>query len=137
MFFNATGIETSITPVIGGAYQQWHLPDGATARLGKGRIGDMAFSSDGHRFAVASDIGIWLYDVATSRELALLTGHTGGVNAVAFSSNSTKLASGSYDNTVKVWDVATGKISPPLRGIRVGSILLRFPRWNENCFRIL
>ena len=116
VIFDATGIETSITPVIGGAYQKWHLPDGATARLGKGRIGDVAFSPDGHRFAVASDIGIWLYDVATSRELALLTGHTRGINAVAFSPNSTKLASGSYDNTVKVWDVSTGENITTLEG---------------------
>ena len=116
VIFNATGIETSITPVIGGAYQQWHLPDGTTARLGKGRIGEVAFSPDGHRFAIASDIGIWLYDVATSRELALLTGHTRGINAVAFSPNSTKLASGSYDNTVKLWDVATGENIATLEG---------------------
>ena len=38
VIFNATGIETSITPVIGGAYQKWHLPNGAIARLGKGSI---------------------------------------------------------------------------------------------------
>ncbi len=120
VIFNATGIETSITPAIGGAYHKWNLPDGAIARLGKGRISGsdraVALSPDGQRFAVASDIGVWVYDVATSRELALLTGHTQGVNAVAFSPNSTKLASGSYDRTVKVWDVSTGKTITTLEG---------------------
>ncbi len=118
VIFNAAGIETSITPVIGSAYQKWHLPDGAIARLGKGRIGGgVAFSPDGQRFAVASDIGIWLYDdVATSRELALLTEHTGGVNAIAFSPDGTKIASGSYDQTIKLWDVATGGNITTLEG---------------------
>ena len=44
---------------------QWHLPDGAKARLGKGTIsGNIAHSPDGTRLAVASAIGIWLYDTA-------------------------------------------------------------------------
>ena len=113
VIFNATGIETPITPAIGGAYQKWNLPDGAIARLGKGSIGEMAFSPDGQRLAVASGIGVWLYDVATSRELALLTEHT-GVNAVAFSPDGTTIASGS--NTVKLWDVATGENIATLEG---------------------
>ena len=117
VIFNAAGIETSITPVIGGAYHKWNLPNGAIARLGKGRIGGgVAFSPDGQRFAVAGNIGIWLYDMATSRELALLTGHTGGVNAIAFSPDGTKIASGSDDRTVKVWDVATGGNIATLEG---------------------
>ena len=123
VIFNATGIETSITPVIGGAYQKWRLPNGAIARLGKGSIGGgdrvVAFSLDGH-FAVASDIGIWLYDVATSRELALLTGHTDGVNVVAFSPDGIAIASGSADRTVKFWDVATGENIATLEGHRGG-----------------
>ena len=121
VIFNATGIETPITPAIGGAYQKWHLPDGAIARLGKGSISGsdraVAFSPDGQRFAVASDIGVWVYDVAPSRELALLTGHTDGVNTVAFSRDGT-LASGSDDNTVKLWDVSTGENIATLEGHR-------------------
>ena len=56
---------------------QWHLPEGATARLGKGRIsGEIAYSPDGTRLAVAGSIGIWLYDAQTGEALDLLTGHT-------------------------------------------------------------
>ena len=76
------------------------LPAGAFARLGKGRIGEgdraVAYSPDGTRLAVASGIGIWLYDAHTGAEVALFTGAYGaGSSSVAFSPDGTRLASGS------------------------------------------
>jgi WD40 repeat protein len=38
-----------------------------------------------------------------------LTGHSGWVTAVAFSPDGKRLASGSWDQTVKFWDVRTGR----------------------------
>ena len=58
-------------------YTTWSLPDGAAARLGKGWLtGNLAFSPDGNRLAVAGLIGIWLYDARPGKvkELDLLTG---------------------------------------------------------------
>ena len=108
--FNAVGVGAPITPIRGGNYQGWHLPDGAIARLGKGAIGmgdrAVAFSPDGQRLAVASSTGIWLYDVATFRELDLLLltpMHYFAPLGVAFSPDGTILASGGG------WDQAVGR----------------------------
>ena len=92
-------------------YTTWGLPSGATARLGKGEItGNIAFSPDGTRLAVATSIGIWIYDVRTNKTkpIDLLIGHTESVTSIAFSPHSTILASGSDDGTVRLWDVITG-----------------------------
>jgi WD40 repeat protein len=49
-------------------------------------------------------------------------GHTGGVNAVAFSSDGERIISGSSDKTIQVWDTETGDlISGPFKG-HTGSV---------------
>ena len=101
-------------------YTRWGLPDGALARLGKGRIGlserSVAYSPDGTRIAVASGIGIWLYDAATKAEVSLLLGHAWPVSSVSFSLDGQTLASGSYDKTIRLWDVESGQELATLRG---------------------
>ncbi len=90
-------------------YTQWSLPEGAKMRLGKGRLsGNIAYSPDGTRLAVASEIGIWLYDATTHQEVALLTGHTSEVTSVAFSPDGQTIVSASYRGTILLWDAHTG-----------------------------
>ena len=48
--------------------------------------------------------------------LRLLTGHTGGVLAVAWSPDSTRLLTGGDDGTVRVWDARTGEPLHQLTG---------------------
>ncbi|KAG4442537.1 hypothetical protein IFR05_001949 [Cadophora sp. M221] len=49
--------------------------------------------------------------------LQVLEGHTGGVSSVAFSPDGKQIASGSYDETVRRWDAATGQqMLPALEG---------------------
>ena len=48
-----------------------------------------------------------LWDVTTGKELATLKGHTGKVFSVAFAADGKTLATGSVDQTVRLWFAAT------------------------------
>jgi len=85
------------------------LPEGAIARLGKGIINEIAYSPNGEYLAVAASVGIWIYDMETYQEVALLTGPTGPVSSVAFSPDGSTIVSGYDSGDILVWDVKTGK----------------------------
>ena len=90
---------------------QWHFTEGAKMRLGKGKINDIKFSPNGRRFAVATSIGIWMYDTQTGEELSLtavLPGEGRCVTTIAFSPDGKTLASGEQGGVGRLWDVTTG-----------------------------
>jgi hypothetical protein len=59
----------------------------------------------------------WHYLDSQSRHAALtLHGHAGPVRAVAYTRDGKRLATGGDDNTVRIWDTATGREMACLRG---------------------
>ncbi|MFC1719109.1 sigma-70 family RNA polymerase sigma factor [Candidatus Poribacteria bacterium] len=86
------------------------------APRGKGTVEQIAYSPDGKLLALAGSLGVWLYDASNLNEVGLLEGHTGKVLFVAFSPDGKTLASGSWDDTVRLWDVQTQKQVAILRG---------------------
>lgn len=91
-------------------YTRWGLPEGAKLRIGRGRVADIKFSPDGQRLAVATSVGIWLYDTETYTPCNLIAADRGGITAIAFSPDSRRLACGSGHYTLSVWDARSGKL---------------------------
>ena len=107
------------------------LPEGAIARLGKGRVVVMRFSSDGKHLAVGTSIGVWLYNVKTGKAKALFPAQprrvdnkvfkpsnskewiadtVSYVNRLAFSPDNRILAVGESRNyVVQLWDMESGR----------------------------
>jgi WD40 repeat protein len=92
----------------------WELETGFSKKVLDDYDGyNLAFSPYGGTFAVTSGSKVVLRNFESDVELHRLTGHgstyvSGNVTDVAFSPDGFTLASGSVDNTIKVWDTEKG-----------------------------
>ena len=89
---------------------QWHLPEGATARLGKGWLYEIQYSPDGTRLAAAGSLGVWIYDTATDEAIALFTADGYSISALTYAPDGSMIAGGSWDGAVRLWDPETGEV---------------------------
>jgi WD40 repeat protein len=76
-------------------------------------VNAVAFSPDGGALAVAVGRAVQLWDVATGCRVHSLEGHAGNVKCLAYAPDGTLLASGGHDRTVRLWDVAGYRPTPP------------------------
>jgi WD40 repeat protein len=76
-------------------------------------VSALAFSPDSQTLAVAIANAVQLWDAATEKCTIRLEGHTGKVKCLAFSPDGTRLASGSYDQTVRIWDLTRSQSRTP------------------------
>lgn len=82
------------------------------------RIISLVFSADGKILAStgASSTDIKLWDVNNGKLVTKLEGHRGNVTSVQFNKENTELISGSFDTTVRFWDLQseTSRLPIPL-----------------------
>ena len=132
-FHGLTGREPSVFFTSGG----WRIPPGHADAVNWGyadRIKSVAFLPDGSRALSGSETGIVrLWELDASRRLRQFSGHTGGLGrqqplaplapreirrflghtgpaqAVAASPDGKLALSGSFDGTVRLWDMESGK----------------------------
>ena len=87
----------------------WALPEGAIARLGRGREPDIVFSPDEQYLAIGNSLGLWMYDFETLSPRALWETERGMVGCVAFSPNGKWIAASNSDQVLKILDILTGE----------------------------
>jgi WD40 repeat protein len=97
----------------------------------------VAFAPDGQTAASAGDVAITgveieksnailLWNIEAVRQQFALGGHTGAVNALAFSPDGALLASASDDTTVRLWNPADGSAIVTLEGHDAPVLALAF-----------
>ena len=78
---------------------------------GEEEIDSTCFSPDGRHIAVGKRYGgVFLWDVRTGQLVERLMGHQNRVFALAFSPNGAGLVSGSWDHTVRYWNISSLRI---------------------------
>lgn len=105
-----------------------------TFRGHKDWVSSAAFSKDGYYvISCGVDRLVKIWEI-TSREIPLITEHTGSVDAIAFSPDGKLLASGASDKTIKIWDRATGVELHTLHGHGAGVLSLAFTPDSKTLF---
>jgi WD40 repeat protein len=71
----------------------------------------LVFLNNGQLATGGTDNRITIWDLYSERASSQLVGHTGTVAALACDATGTVLVSGSYDTTLRIWNLASKPIS--------------------------
>lgn len=105
---------------------------GEPFRLVEETTSSAAFSPDGRQLLLGSDDGTFgLWDIATRREIAHFSGHTGAVTSLAFSRDGERVLSGGNDGTMRLWNAPSGQELHCYRGHKDTVLRVAFS-WDER-----
>lgn len=76
--------------------------------VGSVGISALEFSPDGRLIAAASGDMATMWNVSSGKQVGELLRHTSSVTAIRFSADSTRVATGADDGTVRLWDASSG-----------------------------
>jgi F-box and WD-40 domain protein 1/11 len=113
-----------------GMSKLWRLEDGICIKEFQSKDRGLAcveFSEDGRTiFAGGNDQVIYEYDTITGRRVRELRGHTNLVRSLHLDSANSRIISGSYDHSIKVWDAKQGESSED------GGLKIDFKNWTSS-----
>ena len=113
-----------------GMSKLWRLEDGMCIKEFQSKDRGLAcveFSEDGRTiFAGGNDQVIYEYDTVTGRRVRELKGHTNLVRSLHLDSANSRIISGSYDHSIKVWDAKGGENSQD------GGLKINFEGWTSS-----
>ena len=105
---------------------QLRLPDSSWAST-------LLYSRDGRRLFSSHDNGdIFVIDAEGGKVVRHLRGHQNATNYIDLSPDETRLISGGWDNTVRMWDVQSGLELLTLRKHTSGVQFVGFDPTGEN-----
>lgn len=83
-------------------------------RWGSGVIYEFAYSPDGSLVAVASTMGVYLYNATTMAEVRRFTDLSSAITSLAFAPDGRTVAAGSMDGRIYSLPIAGGQVEEPL-----------------------
>lgn len=111
----------------------WHWipsPDGGRVLQPptKGFVVSVAWSPDGSHFLSGGGYDVQQWDTTTGNNSWNGHGHSdsGSVTAVAYSPDGSRIVSGNFDETLRIWDAATGKSLLELVGSNHGPYTVQY-----------
>lgn len=134
---NKNSAAAALPSIDGEDVTTWALPEGAIARLGRGKNNDteigetygiypFLFSQDrnllsGRKRSTDSDPeSIFVWHVETGEQIACFTGYSEGysdrMDNLSFSPDGKYLTAGSAEGTIRIWDIESGQLATTYTG---------------------
>ncbi|MCY4403874.1 MAG: WD40 repeat domain-containing protein [Candidatus Poribacteria bacterium] len=124
---------------------QTELPSSLKDRINRKQINVVTFSPNGKQLAAGGEERIWVYDLDSGKQTAVLSGHSDRIRVLAYAPDCRTLASSSEDSTLRLWDINSSNEIATILGesSNLVNVLASSPdgvpltAWNEETARLL